>query len=323
MRRLSFQEDDIGDIKAQYSNAQDRYVQYYLNRARASSQLSPKAVRDDLPNLQHAFQLVTSSGDNQLASEFWDALSASLWNYGFWDVYGEWVSATLRLSEVEDRDSLARAWRISELGWLVMEKANYALADSLFRSASEVFHKEQDLKGICTIERYLGVLAYRTKDYERAAIQYALAERIAEENSYLLSLSEIWNLQGSLERKLKHYDLARSKYEAAATLCETEGDLSRATAVYRNLAQLAVAQGDTNAARTAFERTISLCQSVNRVDMLHSCELKLASLEQSVGNVERALALALKAREGFIQLGLSDSVQQANDLLARLQRPPI
>ena len=88
---------------------------------------------------------------------------------------------------------------MSEQGWLYLEKGDYISVNKLFTDAKRLFYAEENQKGICIIERYMGVLAYRQNDLDNALRQYQIAEQIAKINNYELSLLEIYNLQASYD----------------------------------------------------------------------------------------------------------------------------
>jgi tetratricopeptide (TPR) repeat protein len=299
-----------------YFKSQARYIEYYLEIRKHTNDVTEEAIKAELANLQQAFQLSLQT-DSSLPPKFWEALSGFLYQHGYWQNYLEWGEHTLEILQQNNLPQ-AEAWLLSEIGWLRMDQGEYELSKPLLDQAERIFEALDDWKGTATLQRYQGVLAYRTGNLDHALECYEQASHSAMAHQSWLMLSEIRNLQGSLARRKGEVAKARQLYEESVTLVEQTGDKWRLTAVIRNQARLDVQLGDLETAKTRFESAIELCKQVDRKDMLYGCQLGLAEVEQKLRRLSEARALALAARNGFIELEMKKDVEEANRLLSTL-----
>ena len=296
-----------------YIESRQRYTEYYLK--------FPKGVGDavgeleaEIPNLQHAFHWTLQAGNNRLIPAFWNDVKDFLWDHGYWQTFIDWGEGTLRvLQQLNNPDT--EAWVLSELGWFWMEQSEFPTAGEMFERAKSIFSTIDHHKGLCAIERYLGVLAYRIGNLDKASRHYETALQLATARNFVGMIAEIRNLQGSLARKVGDFVRARQFYEEARKEIEMLGDKWRLTAVLRNLARLEFQLGDFVAAKDGFMRAIESCEQIDRKDMLYGCQLRLAETELELGNVENAKVLATTARNGFAELGMKRDLEEANQFL--------
>lgn len=299
-----------------YLDSRRRYADYFLGYPkRIGNAFAELAV--ELPNLQSAFDGALQSGEYEAIPEFWNAVKDLLWDHGYWQVFIEWGESTLdvlhKLSNLENE-----AWVLSELGWFWMEQGEFDTAREMFVQAKKVFSAIEHYKGLCAVERYLGVLAYRVGDLEKASAQYKTALEMATSQNLTGMIAEIKNLQGSLARKLGDFASARDSYGEAREQIERLGDQWRLTAVLRNLARMEFQLGNWRAARDRFQQAIDLCLQIDRKDMLYGCQLGLAEAELKLGDVEEATTLAVSAKDGFAELGMKRDLDEANQFLTNL-----
>jgi tetratricopeptide (TPR) repeat protein len=311
-------ETSISVLQDSFREVRHRYVDYFWKIARASDKLPKEEVEAELPNLSNAFYMVLGEKDARVAHKFWEAMGDFFWYRCYWHFYSDWGENTLRLLQETGSNRLAEGWLMSELGWLHMEWGDFISAEELFFKAKDLFCAEEDQRGICIIERYIGVLAYRKNDLDTASKQYKAAEQIARANNYELILSEIYNLQGSLESTKGNKERAFELYTESKKLVEKLGDKWRLTATLRNLAQLEAELGHYEAAKTGFEQIIELCLQADRKDMLYSCQIKLAKIERKLGNLIRAKELALAARDGYTYLGMKRDLEEVDEFLSSI-----
>jgi tetratricopeptide (TPR) repeat protein len=163
-------------------------------------------------------------------------------------------------------------------------------------------------------------LAYRMGELDVAAAYYEKALKIAKSRNFIGMVAEIRNLQGSLARKTGDFAKARYFYEEAKRAIEKLEDSWRLTAVLRNLARMEFQLGRLEAARDGFNAAISLCQQIDRKDMLYRCQLRLAEVEKESGNHQEALMLAIKARDGFAELGMKGDLDKVEEFLEALYK---
>lgn len=87
-----------------------------------------------------------------------------------------------------------------------------------------MFYEENDQCWVAIIERYIGVLSYRLKEYDEASKHWDTARPNAQQNQFQLMLVERYNLQGSLERKRENPGFARELYQESMELSKHLGD---------------------------------------------------------------------------------------------------
>lgn len=303
-------------ILSAYLESRRHYVGYYLKYPKHTGDVLAE-LEVELPNLQHAFSWTLEAGDNKLIPEFWNDVKDFLWDHGHWQTFIDWGEGTLKAIH-ELKSPEIEAWVLSELGWFWMEQSEFAIAQEMFERSKDIFTTIDDHKGICAIDRYLGVLAYRMEDFNKTSTYYEMALQLATIKGYAGMIAEIRNLQGSLARKMEDFTQARQFYEEARKEIEQLGDKWRLTGVLRNLAHLELQLGELLAAKDGFMRAMALCEQIDRKDMLYGCQLGLAEVELKLGDVQKAGPLALAARNGFAKLGMKRDVDAANQFLIKL-----
>jgi tetratricopeptide (TPR) repeat protein len=192
-----------------------------------------------------------------------------------------------------------------------MEQGEFSLAETMFEQSKNVFGDIGHQQGICALDRYCGVLAYRMGNLELASKYYENALHIAKLHQYTGMIAEIRNLQGSLARKRDDFESARQLYEESKQEVAKLGDQWRLTAVLRNLARMEFQLGNLETAKNRFHEVITLCREIDRKDMLYGCLLSLAEVQEEYGDQEEARALAVKARNGFAELGMENDLARA------------
>jgi tetratricopeptide (TPR) repeat protein len=307
--------------KIAFSKARDNFISYYFRVAGNSNDLPQKIIEQDLPNISQAFRFIIKKSDPKLSYDFWEAISAFLWNKYYWLLYQDWGTKTLGIVSKHDDFNLEEAWLSSEQGWIAMEWGDYDLALKMFCRSEQLFRNLEiaDYRGLCIILRYLGVLYYRMNEYSRSLKYLSEAEHIAIEHDFGIMLSEIYNLQGTIARKQGDFDNAYVLYQRSIEILEKIGNAWYLPPAYRNLAKLEIEYGRLEKARSDLHTAIKLCENEKRLDILYSCQLALAELEFDMGNYEFADQLAKKARDGFISLQLDKARKEATKLINRIQ----
>jgi tetratricopeptide (TPR) repeat protein len=304
------------------SEARDLYIDYYFEVANKSTSLPQTNIEQDLPNISQTFRLINLKRDPELSYAFWEAISGFLWNKYYWLLYQEWGTKTLEIVSNFNDFNLQEAWLCSEQGWIAMEWGDYDLASEMFSRSERLFrnHEITDYKGLCIIQRYLGVLYYRMKEYSQSINYLREAEHIAIDQNFGIILSEIYNLQGTIARKQGDFDNSYVLYQRSIEILEKIGNAWYLPPVYRNLAKLEIEYGHLEKAKSDLHIAINLCENEKRLDILYSCQLALAELEFDMGNLEIADELAKKARDGFTSLQLDKAYKEALALINQIRK---
>lgn len=309
---------DIKDIRDAFYSSQQRYLQYFLEKAGLTQQSSVTETEAELSNYEQAFSITLEESNLLQTHKLWEALSTFFWEHGYWYKYFEWAEHTLQALKKMGNNRMAEGQLLSEIGYLKLEWGDWESARVSFSDAKEIFYEANDPRWMAIIERYIGVLSYRTGDYDDASKHWKIAGTIAQQNKFQLMLVEIYNLQGSLERKRKNSQLARDLYEKSMELAKSIGDAWYLTGALRNVAQLDVELGKLHDAQLEFQEAIELCSKSDRKDMLYGCQLKLANVEMKLGNLNKAKSLGETARDGFRELGIKSGVDDAEEFLRLL-----
>lgn len=302
-------------VSFQYKMSKELYAEYFLNYpVRGIDQ----DFEYELPNLQQALYCALELENKEKLPTFWNGVKDFLMDKGFWILFTEWGEAILgSIRHLNDLET--EAWLLADLGWLCMEKGEFSVAQARFEHARNNFENLGHQFGMCVLERYLGVVAYRSGNLEKASAQYKKAEKLALARNYQGMIAEIKNLQGSLARKKGDYTDSRRLYHESIQTLEKLDDAWRLTAVLRNLARLEFQVGNLIDSKIAFNEVIKLCQQLGRKDMLYGCYLRLAEVELRLENLSAAVELATEAKRGFIELGLNRDINEANLFLTELR----
>jgi len=311
---------NIKSIRDTFYGSQQRYSQYYLERARFVGQTPIKETETELSNYEKAFSIALQETNHIHAYNFWEALSTFLWEHGYWQKYSEWGDNTLQALKRTGNNRMAEGRLISEIGYLKLEWGDWESAKALFSTAKDIFYEANDQHWIAVIERYIGVLSYRIGNYDDASKHWETASDIAQQNQFQLMLVELYNLQGSLERKRKNSQAARQLYRKSMELAESLGDKWYLTGAIRNIAQLDADLGNLIDAQKEFQEAIDLCTKIDRKDMLYGCQLKLANVEAKLGNLDGAFMLGVAARDGYRELGIKSGVDDSEEFLLSLAK---
>ena len=293
-----------------------RYMHYYLHFPQRIQAAGIAEVSLEIPHMQRAFNW-SIAFQNQYVPDFWNAAKDLLMNYGFWHVFIDWGRKSLLiLQDLEYTED--EAWLRSDLGWLAMEQNQFPAAHHLFLTALDEFQQSENLDGICTLERYLGVLKYRMGDLTQADEHVSKSLCIANMEKFEGKVALALDLKGSIARKRQQYDLARRFYrESIERLANLEKD-SNMILVKRNLARLECQEGYFSKAKSLYLEILKECERLHRMDALYGCQVCLAEVEIELGYLENAHLLLTLAREGFIQLGMHHDLELVGKILQKL-----
>ena len=300
-----------------YINSQERYVWYFLSLITHKT-LEREEIEADFVNIQQAFETSISTGIHQsYLYQFWESIKDYLWGIGFWQYYFDWGIQILDLLEENALDK--KAWLTSELGFLKMEQGDFDISSSMYRRAKSIFQKAGNNRGVCAIERYQGVQAYRQMDYENASNHLNTSLDLSYQYDMPGMRSEILNLLGSLSRKQGDYEKARQYYNDSLIETRKLNEPERLIPVWRNLAKLEYELENFDIAHDRFQSLLQFAEEVNRKDFFHGCQLCLGETEFKLGNPKRAKQLAIAALDGFRQLGMQRDIEKAMELLQSLK----
>lgn len=303
-----------------FSQARDRFVDYYIKIADESKNMPREMVEQDLPNISQTFRFVSQQCDPKLSHTFWEAISDFLWDKYYWHLYQDWGTTTLDIVSKSSGFNLQEAWLCSEQGWIAMEWGDYDLASKLFCRSEQLFQNitPPDYRGLCIILRYLGVLYYRKKDFFLSIEYLNKAEKIAIQHKFDVMLSEIYNLQASIARKEGDLENASSLYYQSIEILKKIGDSWHLPPAMRNLAKLEIELTHFDKAKSNLLDAIQICEQEKRLDILYSCELVLAELEFQMDNLGMANQMAHDAKDGFTSLGLNSACERATTLIVKI-----
>ncbi len=304
-----------------FSQARDRFVNYYMKVADESKNLSQEVLVQELPNLSQTFRFINQKSDPKLSHYFWEAISSFLWEKYYWHLYKDWGTKTLELLSRSRGFNLQEAWLCSEQGWISMEWGDYDLASKMFSRSEKLFRlvTPPDYRGLCIILRYLGVLNYRKKNFTLSVEYLDKAEKIATQHKFEVMQSEIYNLQATIARKEGNLEKSSSLYYQSIEILKKIGDSWYLPTAMRNFAKLEIELGNLDKAKSYFLEAIQICENEKRLDILYSCQLALAELEFQLGNLNEAIQMANSAGNGFTSLGLISAIERVSILKKRIK----
>ncbi len=298
------------------SSARTRYVSYFLRYPEQPPGSQESQFATGFAHIQRAFQWALQQHKERIP-HFWQIVKNLLMNYGYWQTFIEWGTAVQKvLNQLELTQD--EAWLISDLGWLAMEQTRYAEAEKLFEESADMFYMLQDNWGICALERYLGVLAYRQQLLDKAETHFQTATKSAKKHNFSTVLPELENLQGSLARKRGDFVKAKIHYMAARLAHEASGNEWSLSIILRNIAKMELQRKEFESAQRVFSEAIELSQRIGRKDALYGCLLGMAETQIALGNMMLAKKLTSEARQGFTDLGMRRDLDRAQTVMEKL-----
>lgn len=270
------------------------------------------------------------------------ALSYFFFNYGLWGERIEWARQALNASR-NLGDYKAEAWMlINELGYMSIQQAKYDSAEEYLREGLQVVQENismmdteeikadakdklgwQFMKGLAL--RYLGILNSNRSDYTEAQRYLEQSVEVFEilKRKSIIANQRIEMAELALERG--DTNTARDLFYQAIEYHNKQKDakpwvipwIARA---YYGLGDIEMQRGKLDEARNFYTTALDLLRVRHDEYEIAQVHLRLALVEEKIGNYESAIGLLEDALRVFARLGTVALVDQVEEAIAKIQR---
>lgn len=296
------------DADGRLDDLRRRHAERFLALATAAeSELTGSAHAEWLDRLEHELDNIRATLDWCLSSgRVEDALRAIASLERFWRGHAHvsearrWLSLGLGLGADLPADVRAAALRTA--GQLATAQSDWSSAFALLEEARELFRESERWRDEVTTLAYLGWVALRRDEPERAEglcqEALALAHELGDPGataSARMTLADVRSARGDHEGAL-------AEYEEAVRLRRGLGDpLFVADATY-NLGMAAFQGQNLSRARPAFDEALALARELDEAPWIGAAQFMLGQLDLRAGDSESAQDRALEALSIYTNL---------------------
>ena len=307
------------DSEGKLESLRARHAERFLALASAAeSELTGSAHARWLDRLEHELDNIRAMLDWCLSSgRVEDALRAIAALERFWRAHAHvsearrWLSLGLGLAR--ELPAEVRAVALRAAAQQATAQSDWAAAASLLEEARELFRECERGSDEVIVLAYLGWVALRREEPERAEALCEEALELARElgdpaatAAALMTLGDVRSAQGDHEGAL-------SEYEEAVNLRRGVGDPLLVTDGIYNLGMTAFQGGKLTRARPAFEEALRLARELDEAPWVGAAQFMLAQLDLSADESESA---GQRAREALsVYTSLEDDRSRARCLV--------
>ncbi|GAK58492.1 hypothetical protein U27_05466 [Candidatus Vecturithrix granuli] len=212
------------------------------------------------------------------------------------------------------------------LAYFYVERGNHERAEAVARQSLLLYQELNDVKGTCFALNDLGRV-YRVRGkYETAQDIYTQSMNLAKRNDFGDGMAAAHFELGKLARDREQWENSKTHFEAVIEWCEKheeEADLDIALLMMAigNLGWVEFNLGHSEHGKLLMERSLSFFQGVGggkaSMTTLH---WRLANIEKTFRNSEKALQHAQEAYFWAERLGMVRELEGARALLAELEQ---
>ena len=310
------------------------YRDYYLHHCRSVSESVSEHERNywrlqpEEMNLLAVAESFRQDGDVARLKAMWPALSGYLWNTGNHAGYETFDRHCLAAADAMGDTDWA-AILLSELGFVALERADWAAAGHLFER-SQAIHDAAAGQIIeqARLRRYRAALAMRRGETDEALRLLAQCEarlsRLANppEARLDMALVLLHSARMNAHHRRGELDRAAAAGERADVLfkaMQASGQGHRLGEFKLELGDVCFRRGDIASARAIWEEMLRQQDGLSLLIEHAEASLRLARLEAGEGRVAAALSRAQSARRVFIEYGRGERAVQAGRLLDALE----
>lgn len=285
----------------------------------------PVENADERANLRLLFKESLERNLYEEIYELWEAVSGRMWNKGYWYDYLQCglivLNAMKKWGEKEKVGQLTY-----EMAWSLMERHEYKAAQKYFFDAYLIFNEIEDSGWEFRLLRDLGSLYLRQDRLGGALKQYNQAQKIVDQNAtdarpiWRARQAEIFQIKGSLYLRLHEFYTSQEFFLDSINIYKSLGHTYRyfLTAPLLNYGRLKIVEKDYSKARKLLKECYDLSQDIGRRDMLVASLLRLADVEEELGNFEEVIKLAEQV-EQVSGLDLSAARESASTIKFRVK----
>ena len=139
---------NIESIRDIFYSSQQRYLQYYLEKAGLVQESPVLETNAELSNYEQAFTITLQEPNISYTYAFWEALSNFLWEHGYWYQYFEWADQTLQVLKIIGENRMPEARLMSELGYLKLEWGDWQWQGNCFLPPRKYFMRKMINAGL-------------------------------------------------------------------------------------------------------------------------------------------------------------------------------
>ncbi len=297
------------------------FISFFLAFVEANSEEKPESfsiLETEKDNITAAIELSFRLQEWQTVIRFWKSASMFLWVRGYWDEYIACDQLTLEAAKkIKNQEVMATV--LSEIGWVLIDRADYEKATELVQHAHDIFTELGNQQWCSTTLIYLGIAKYRSGFLEEAENYYKTAMEIAQQEGLTDRIGIIRNYLGSLYRKRGDSQKARQEYEQSLAILEKDNDVNHLMATLRNLGDLEFQEGNLVKSREYYKKGLDTANRFSKKDMIAGLSYKLAEVEEKEGNSQTALNLATLAELYFRELKMGKDRKLTQELIDRLK----
>lgn len=316
-----------------YNKVRVGYESHYLYLCRSVSDFFSEQNRDywqlqpEETNLLAVAESFRQNGDVFRLKAMWPALSGYLWNTGNHAEFDKFDRHCLAAAEATD-DADWAAILLSELGFVALERVDWAAAGDLFERSQSIHDAAPgQLIEQARLRRYRAALAMRRGETGEALSLLAECEARLEqltdppETRLNMALVLLYSAQMNAHHRrgeLEHAATAGARADALFAALHAGGRGHRLGEYKLELGDVNFRRGDAKAARAIWEEMLREQEGLNHLVEHAEASLRLAWLQASEDQVA-GLIKAQSALRVFIKYGRSERAEWARRVIGALE----
>lgn len=277
----------------------------------------------DVKILKNHLNLATEVHNQALMAQIETLLGMANHEVGNYEVATKhWQSAFTLYSALDDLVGMSTVQNL--LGELAFHLGNYTESLEFFNKSRQLAEDGGNLELIMRVEGNLGSLWLTMREFLKARICFSIVVAVTEYETWQHIQSLALAKRGLAEVFLEtgNFNAAWQEANDAETLAKGRGLKSILALVYFTKAHIAAKDPDNQSEEAHYERLgqATLRDYGNQLVMAHTLFEEARHLQHR-GEIERAVDLALMARDAFIRSNVDRSVQAVEAFLMAIHNP--
>lgn len=308
---------------------------YRVGRVRTGARLwlklgarDAKIVRFDAEreNILHAARECFAWNESQTVLDLWETFSTPLYDMGYWIEYTQLDTLALNAAR-QLKNARVEAQVQSELGWVAMQRGDYAQAKAFVRGALAIFTVLDDPLWVFIARRYLATIHMAQNDLIRARDGFMELLRELQENlsqnptipeaAIRRQTAVIHDSLGSILRELGDFETAEKELLLGYDEARARNAAAKAISLL-NLGKLKLKQEHLPEARHFLQECLTICREQNLRGIAAGALHHLAEVSWHQGDREGARRMALDSARIYRLLGAASSEKKVTEFLATI-----
>ena len=215
------------------------------------------------------------------------------------------------------------AWiGINWLAWRYVDRGNIKHAEYLINQSLLIYQDLNDVEGACHAKNYLADLLIFLGKYKDAEDVMIEIMDLAKKYNYDAEIAAVHFRWGKLESELGNWEKSKSHWEAVIQWHENQDQASQDILFFMgalgHLGWVEFHLGNYQQAQELLAKSLSVFEHIGGKGYITTLCLRLAIVERSLGNNEKALQHAQEAYFWAERLGMVRELEGARALLAEL-----